>query len=159
MSGELQDIRELDRYSTKQISETAVLKPFLQPSLRCLAFCFTVYVHPPDHLSGHPVQHLFFCLSCSHFYKPLLRRGFSKMVSQSAVFFLSAFFHEVRAETETTVSVSVDTVDSSQYTVKGHQWVISSCAVLNLLSLPVLLYTLYLHGSLYHCISVSTSSV
>uniref|UniRef100_A0A4W6CN06 O-acyltransferase n=1 Tax=Lates calcarifer TaxID=8187 RepID=A0A4W6CN06_LATCA len=29
-----------------------------------------------------------------HFYKPLLRRGFSKMVSQSAVFFLSAFFHE-----------------------------------------------------------------
>ncbi|KAM9852707.1 diacylglycerol O-acyltransferase 1-like [Aulostomus maculatus] len=29
-----------------------------------------------------------------HFYKPLLRRGFSKLVSQSAVFFLSAFFHE-----------------------------------------------------------------
>uniref|UniRef100_H2TXR0 O-acyltransferase n=1 Tax=Takifugu rubripes TaxID=31033 RepID=H2TXR0_TAKRU len=29
-----------------------------------------------------------------HFYKPLLRRGFSKKVSQSAVFFLSAFFHE-----------------------------------------------------------------
>ncbi|KAM4579930.1 diacylglycerol O-acyltransferase 1b isoform 2-T2 [Odontesthes bonariensis] len=29
-----------------------------------------------------------------HFYKPLLRRGISKMVSQSAVFFLSAFFHE-----------------------------------------------------------------
>lgn len=29
-----------------------------------------------------------------HFYKPLLRRGFSKMISQSAVFFLSAFFHE-----------------------------------------------------------------
>ncbi|XP_032375002.1 diacylglycerol O-acyltransferase 1b [Etheostoma spectabile] len=29
-----------------------------------------------------------------HFYRPLLRRGFSKMVSQSAVFFLSAFFHE-----------------------------------------------------------------
>ncbi|KAM8735365.1 diacylglycerol O-acyltransferase 1b [Acanthopagrus schlegelii] len=29
-----------------------------------------------------------------HFYKPLLRRGFSKIVSQSAVFFLSAFFHE-----------------------------------------------------------------
>uniref|UniRef100_A0A3P9DUC0 O-acyltransferase n=1 Tax=Maylandia zebra TaxID=106582 RepID=A0A3P9DUC0_9CICH len=29
-----------------------------------------------------------------HFYKPLLRRGFSKMFSQSAVFFLSAFFHE-----------------------------------------------------------------
>uniref|UniRef100_A0A3B4Z2G0 O-acyltransferase n=1 Tax=Stegastes partitus TaxID=144197 RepID=A0A3B4Z2G0_9TELE len=29
-----------------------------------------------------------------HFYKPLLRRGFSKIISQSAVFFLSAFFHE-----------------------------------------------------------------
>ncbi|XP_068995539.1 diacylglycerol O-acyltransferase 1b [Embiotoca jacksoni] len=29
-----------------------------------------------------------------HFYKPLLRKGFSKIVSQSAVFFLSAFFHE-----------------------------------------------------------------
>lgn len=29
-----------------------------------------------------------------HFYKPLLRKGFSKMFSQSAVFFLSAFFHE-----------------------------------------------------------------
>uniref|UniRef100_A0A3B4Y229 O-acyltransferase n=1 Tax=Seriola lalandi dorsalis TaxID=1841481 RepID=A0A3B4Y229_SERLL len=29
-----------------------------------------------------------------HFYKPLLRSGFSKIVSQSAVFFLSAFFHE-----------------------------------------------------------------
>ncbi|CAL8360468.1 unnamed protein product [Arctogadus glacialis] len=29
-----------------------------------------------------------------HFYCPLLRKGFSKMVSQSAVFFLSAFFHE-----------------------------------------------------------------
>ncbi|XP_071772902.1 diacylglycerol O-acyltransferase 1b [Centroberyx gerrardi] len=29
-----------------------------------------------------------------HFYKPLLRRGFSKIASQSAVFFLSAFFHE-----------------------------------------------------------------
>ncbi|KAK0133530.1 Diacylglycerol O-acyltransferase 1 [Merluccius polli] len=29
-----------------------------------------------------------------HFYKPLLRKGFSKMASQSAVFFLSAFFHE-----------------------------------------------------------------
>ncbi|KAG7282209.1 hypothetical protein CRUP_034956 [Coryphaenoides rupestris] len=29
-----------------------------------------------------------------HFYKPLLRAGFSKMASQSAVFFLSAFFHE-----------------------------------------------------------------
>ncbi|XP_068179541.1 diacylglycerol O-acyltransferase 1-like [Antennarius striatus] len=29
-----------------------------------------------------------------HFYKPLLRRGFSKKISQSAVFFLSAFFHE-----------------------------------------------------------------
>ncbi|KAK7886365.1 hypothetical protein WMY93_025986 [Mugilogobius chulae] len=29
-----------------------------------------------------------------HFYKPLLKKGFSKMVSQSAVFFLSAFFHE-----------------------------------------------------------------
>uniref|UniRef100_A0A668AL87 O-acyltransferase n=1 Tax=Myripristis murdjan TaxID=586833 RepID=A0A668AL87_9TELE len=29
-----------------------------------------------------------------HFYKPLLRSGFSKMASQSAVFFLSAFFHE-----------------------------------------------------------------
>uniref|UniRef100_A0A8C2WVU8 O-acyltransferase n=1 Tax=Cyclopterus lumpus TaxID=8103 RepID=A0A8C2WVU8_CYCLU len=29
-----------------------------------------------------------------HFYKPLLRRGFSKILSQSAVFFLSAFFHE-----------------------------------------------------------------
>uniref|UniRef100_A0A672FMZ9 O-acyltransferase n=1 Tax=Salarias fasciatus TaxID=181472 RepID=A0A672FMZ9_SALFA len=29
-----------------------------------------------------------------HFYKPLLRRGVSKMISQSAVFFLSAFFHE-----------------------------------------------------------------
>ncbi|XP_041843461.1 diacylglycerol O-acyltransferase 1b [Melanotaenia boesemani] len=29
-----------------------------------------------------------------HFYKPLLRRGFSKMVCQSAVFFMSAFFHE-----------------------------------------------------------------
>ncbi|XP_034030804.1 diacylglycerol O-acyltransferase 1-like [Thalassophryne amazonica] len=29
-----------------------------------------------------------------HFYKPLLKRGFSKKVSQSAVFFLSAFFHE-----------------------------------------------------------------
>lgn len=29
-----------------------------------------------------------------HFYKPLLQRGFSKIVSQSAVFFLSAFFHE-----------------------------------------------------------------
>uniref|UniRef100_A0A673B2E4 O-acyltransferase n=1 Tax=Sphaeramia orbicularis TaxID=375764 RepID=A0A673B2E4_9TELE len=29
-----------------------------------------------------------------HFYKPMLRRGFSKIVSQSAVFFLSAFFHE-----------------------------------------------------------------
>ncbi|XP_056141642.1 diacylglycerol O-acyltransferase 1b [Lampris incognitus] len=29
-----------------------------------------------------------------HFYKPLLRRGFGKMASQSAVFFLSAFFHE-----------------------------------------------------------------
>ncbi|XP_033837240.1 diacylglycerol O-acyltransferase 1b [Periophthalmus magnuspinnatus] len=29
-----------------------------------------------------------------HFYKPLLKRGFSKIVSQSAVFFLSAFFHE-----------------------------------------------------------------
>uniref|UniRef100_A0A3Q2Z2D7 O-acyltransferase n=1 Tax=Hippocampus comes TaxID=109280 RepID=A0A3Q2Z2D7_HIPCM len=29
-----------------------------------------------------------------HFYKPLLRRGFSQIVSQSAVFFLSAFFHE-----------------------------------------------------------------
>uniref|UniRef100_A0A3Q0SAM6 O-acyltransferase n=1 Tax=Amphilophus citrinellus TaxID=61819 RepID=A0A3Q0SAM6_AMPCI len=29
-----------------------------------------------------------------HFYKPLLRRGVSKMLSQSAVFFLSAFFHE-----------------------------------------------------------------
>ncbi|KAM9309266.1 diacylglycerol O-acyltransferase 1-like isoform 2-T2 [Pholidichthys leucotaenia] len=30
-----------------------------------------------------------------HFYKPLLQRGFSKMFSQSAVFFLSAFFHEL----------------------------------------------------------------
>uniref|UniRef100_A0A8C6NYG9 O-acyltransferase n=1 Tax=Nothobranchius furzeri TaxID=105023 RepID=A0A8C6NYG9_NOTFU len=29
-----------------------------------------------------------------HFYKPLLRRGFGKMASQSAVFLLSAFFHE-----------------------------------------------------------------
>ncbi|KAM3614120.1 uncharacterized protein V6R79_010444 [Siganus canaliculatus] len=29
-----------------------------------------------------------------HFYKPLLRRGYSKIISQSAVFFLSAFFHE-----------------------------------------------------------------
>ncbi|KAJ0066041.1 hypothetical protein NL108_001264, partial [Boleophthalmus pectinirostris] len=29
-----------------------------------------------------------------HFYKPLIKRGFSKIVSQSAVFFLSAFFHE-----------------------------------------------------------------
>ncbi|XP_061572746.1 diacylglycerol O-acyltransferase 1b isoform X2 [Cololabis saira] len=29
-----------------------------------------------------------------HFYKPMLRRGVSKIVSQSAVFFLSAFFHE-----------------------------------------------------------------
>lgn len=29
-----------------------------------------------------------------HFYKPLLRKGFSKIFSQSAVFFLSAFFHE-----------------------------------------------------------------
>ncbi|KAJ3597297.1 hypothetical protein NHX12_000825, partial [Muraenolepis orangiensis] len=29
-----------------------------------------------------------------HFYKPLLGKGFSKMASQSAVFFLSAFFHE-----------------------------------------------------------------
>ncbi|XP_022621383.1 diacylglycerol O-acyltransferase 1-like [Seriola dumerili] len=29
-----------------------------------------------------------------HFYKPLLRSGFSKIVSQSAVFLLSAFFHE-----------------------------------------------------------------
>ncbi|CAL8247168.1 unnamed protein product [Lota lota] len=29
-----------------------------------------------------------------HFYYPLLGKGFSKMVSQSAVFFLSAFFHE-----------------------------------------------------------------
>lgn len=29
-----------------------------------------------------------------HFYKPLLRKGFSKIISQSAVFFLSAFFHE-----------------------------------------------------------------
>uniref|UniRef100_A0A8C8DLU6 O-acyltransferase n=1 Tax=Oryzias sinensis TaxID=183150 RepID=A0A8C8DLU6_9TELE len=29
-----------------------------------------------------------------HFYKPLLRKGFSKIASQSAVFFLSAFFHE-----------------------------------------------------------------
>ncbi|KAM9783201.1 diacylglycerol O-acyltransferase 1-like [Neosynchiropus ocellatus] len=29
-----------------------------------------------------------------HFYKPLLRRGYSRLVSQSAVFFLSAFFHE-----------------------------------------------------------------
>uniref|UniRef100_A0A3Q4AJ00 O-acyltransferase n=1 Tax=Mola mola TaxID=94237 RepID=A0A3Q4AJ00_MOLML len=29
-----------------------------------------------------------------HFYKPLLRKGFSKIVSQSAVFLLSAFFHE-----------------------------------------------------------------
>uniref|UniRef100_A0A8B9LF55 O-acyltransferase n=1 Tax=Astyanax mexicanus TaxID=7994 RepID=A0A8B9LF55_ASTMX len=29
-----------------------------------------------------------------HFYKPLLRKGASKLVSQSAVFFASAFFHE-----------------------------------------------------------------
>ncbi|XP_066540062.1 diacylglycerol O-acyltransferase 1b [Hoplias malabaricus] len=29
-----------------------------------------------------------------HFYKPLLRKGASKIVSQSAVFFASAFFHE-----------------------------------------------------------------
>lgn len=29
-----------------------------------------------------------------HFYKPLLRKGASKWASQSAVFFLSAFFHE-----------------------------------------------------------------
>lgn len=29
-----------------------------------------------------------------HFYKPLMRKGCSKIVSQSAVFFLSAFFHE-----------------------------------------------------------------
>ncbi|XP_076137276.1 diacylglycerol O-acyltransferase 1b [Alosa pseudoharengus] len=29
-----------------------------------------------------------------HFYKPMLRRGGSKWASQSAVFFLSAFFHE-----------------------------------------------------------------
>ncbi|RVE62638.1 hypothetical protein OJAV_G00159040 [Oryzias javanicus] len=29
-----------------------------------------------------------------HFYKPLLRKGVSKIASQSAVFFLSAFFHE-----------------------------------------------------------------
>uniref|UniRef100_A0A672KB47 O-acyltransferase n=1 Tax=Sinocyclocheilus grahami TaxID=75366 RepID=A0A672KB47_SINGR len=31
-----------------------------------------------------------------HFYKPLLRRGAGKLLSQSAVFFASAFFHEVR---------------------------------------------------------------
>lgn len=37
-------------------------------------------------------------LSCfqRHFYKPLLRRGAGKLLSQSAVFFASAFFHEVR---------------------------------------------------------------
>lgn len=63
-----------------------------------LAFWFTIHVHPLHHLSIHPFQNLRFCLSCRHFYKPLLRRGFSKILSQSAVFFLSAFFHEVRAE-------------------------------------------------------------
>ncbi|XP_073780974.1 diacylglycerol O-acyltransferase 1b isoform X4 [Danio rerio] len=31
-----------------------------------------------------------------HFYKPLLRRGAGKLLSQSAVFFASAFFHEDR---------------------------------------------------------------
>lgn len=46
------------------------------------------------------VQCLFVFLSCRHFYKPLLRKGFSKIVSQSAVFLLSAFFHEVRSEIE-----------------------------------------------------------
>lgn len=66
----------------------------------------------------HPVQHLLFCLSCSHFYKPLLRKGFGKMVSQSAVFFLSAFFHEVRSEIEALCSVYVGTVHSSQGTIK-----------------------------------------
>ena len=49
-----------------------------------------------------------FCLSFRHFYKPLLRRGVSKMVSQSAVFFLSAFFHEVRRETEAASSACGD---------------------------------------------------
>lgn len=55
----------------------------------------------------HPVQHVFFCLSCSHFYKPLLRKGCSKVVSQSAVFFLSAFFHEVRSENRDSFFVRV----------------------------------------------------
>lgn len=51
-----------------------------------------------------PFLHLCLCVVCSHFYKPLLRRGVGKMFSQSAVFFLSAFFHEVRTETRTAVS-------------------------------------------------------
>lgn len=83
-----------------------------------------VWLSDLQNMHIHPVQHVFFCLSCSHFYKPLLRRGFSKMISQSAVFFLSAFFHEVRVEIDTTFSAYVDAVDNSQCTVKcANRWV------------------------------------
>lgn len=54
--------------------------------------------------------HQFLSLSFSHFYKPLLRRGFSKLISQSAVFFLSAFFHEVSWSATTAPFAPRDTV-------------------------------------------------
>lgn len=34
---------------------------------------------------------------CRHFYKPMLRRGSSKWLARTGVFFASAFFHEVSA--------------------------------------------------------------
>ena len=39
-----------------------------------------------------------FCLFHRHFYKPMLRKGINKFLAQTAVFLVSAFFHEVNQQ-------------------------------------------------------------
>lgn len=41
-----------------------------------------------------------FALFYRHFYKPMLKRGTNKFLAQTAVFLVSAFFHEVKKYSE-----------------------------------------------------------
>lgn len=52
--------------------------------------CTTIY-------SGRSVRSVCLFVCWRHFYKPMLRKGVNKFLAQTAIFLMSAFFHEVKS--------------------------------------------------------------
>lgn len=80
-----------------------------------------------------------FCVCCRHFYKPMLKRGIDKRLAQTAVFLVSAFFHEVKQQLSVLgdgagikAHVANELKGQNHIYMKPHNLVSQMCFVLNI---------------------------